>query len=185
MEKNRLYTVSLIIIVVILLVAISAVLLLRNQPASDDGDDFEFLGINGDTKHLSDYRGKYVLMDLWATWCQPCIFQMFELDTAYDAFSGDLIILSINTYDGEDLQDVQTFVNDFPNTYGITPQWTFGKEVDSLSSYNPEESIPRLILFDPQGNNIYQHTGFMPFDTTSPYYQPGSDTLQAILNSYI
>ena len=65
-------------------------------------------------QELKDHRGKVVIMDLWATWCQPCQFQMLELEKAYKAYSRDnLEILSINTDSRESLAQISDFIDQF------------------------------------------------------------------------
>lgn len=102
-------------------------------------------------------------MDLWATWCQPCQYQMLELRKAYANYTRDqLQIISINTDYRETLTDIQDFLSQF-SYYGYDLNWIFANELDDLSGYNPEGSIPRLIIFDQDGNIYWQHSGLTFF----------------------
>jgi len=126
---------------------------------TDTGHNFSFTLLDGTTKELKDYRGKIVIMDLWATWCQPCQYQMLELRKAYENYTRDEVeILSINTDYRETATQIQDFLDQFAY-YGYNLDWVFAKEDDDLASYNPEGSIPRLCIFDQDGNIYWEHSG--------------------------
>ncbi len=129
----------------------------------DNGHNFSFTLLDGSTKQLKDYRGKIVIMDLWATWCQPCQYQMLELRKAHTNYSHDEIeIISINTDYRENSTKIQDFLDQFAY-YGYDLEWTFAKELDDLSDYNPQGSIPKLCIFDKDGNIYLEHSGLMFF----------------------
>jgi thiol-disulfide isomerase/thioredoxin len=143
---------------------------------TDTGDNFSFTLLDETEMELKEYRGKIVIMDLWATWCQPCQYQMLELEKAYDNYSRDkLEILSINTDDRETIQQIQDFIDQFAE-YGYNLDWVFAKELDDLSNYNPEGSIPRLIIFNQNGEIYWEHTG-LTFYSEFPDGWTGEKTL--------
>ena len=64
---------------------------------SDEGEEFIFITLDGIQIRLSDYRGKVVILDMWATWCGPCVYQMSELRKIYDSYDrNELEIISLN-----------------------------------------------------------------------------------------
>jgi peroxiredoxin len=63
----------------------------------DAAYDFALYDFDGNLVRLSDYRGHPVIVNFWATWCAPCRIEMPELQTAYDKFQDDgLVILALD-----------------------------------------------------------------------------------------
>ena len=142
----------------------------------DTGDNFSFTLLDESTAQLKDYRGKVVIIDLWATWCQPCQYQMLELEKAYENYTRDeLEILSINTDNRETINQIQDFIDQFEE-YGYLLDWVFAKELDDLSEYNPAASIPRLVMFDQEGQIHWEHNG-LTFYSELPDGWTGEKTL--------
>lgn len=138
------------------------------ESEEDVGEDFIFTSITGETKHLSDYRGKIVILDMWATWCAPCKYQMLELKKAYENYSrDDLEILSINIADNEDIQDVQAFLDDFKR-YDYELKWVFGMDKNRTiwEKYRVGNGIPTLCIFDRNGILYFSHEGLSVFSET-------------------
>lgn len=74
--------------------------------SGDAATDFEVLGPSGEVIRLSDYRGKVVVLDFWATWCGPCIKAMPKMSELASSRSGDgLVVLSICVADTRENYD--------------------------------------------------------------------------------
>ena len=58
--------------------------------------EFELTNINGDTVRLSDYKGKTVAINFWATWCSPCVFELPVFQEYYQNESDSFEILAVN-----------------------------------------------------------------------------------------
>ena len=169
--KKRNVSLAIVISVIIVIIALTGIYAstLSDQPSEnnnsniDEGDDFAFTALNGSKMHLRDYRGKIVILDMWATWCQPCQYQMIELEKTYENYSRDeLEILSINIDDRETFQQVEDFIDQFAQ-YGYELNWVFGMEDDNLDKYMPSGSIPTMCIFDQKGNLYFSHSGFSPY----------------------
>ncbi len=63
-----------------------------NLPAPD----FRLMNLKGESKSLSQYRGKIVLVNFWASWCPYCVNEMPSMDRLTKLFKGDLVILAVN-----------------------------------------------------------------------------------------
>ena len=116
--------------------------------------DFELKDANGQTVRLSDYRGKVVLLDFWATWCGPCKieipwFQEFERQNKDKGFA---VIGVAMDDDGWDV------VKPFAQQRGINYRLVLGN--DKVSDlYGGLDALPTTLLIDRDGNVAAVHIG--------------------------
>ena len=113
--------------------------------ASGNAPNFKLQDVNGKPVQLSDYQGKPVVLDFWATWCQPCrdsIPGMAKLQKDY-ADKG-LVILAISL-DGGAVEDVRAFQKEQGMNYPVL----MGTE-DVATQYGVR-TIPMMIVIDKTG----------------------------------
>ena len=79
--------------------------------------DFELETIDGDTLKLSDFRGKAVLINFWATWCGPCRVEMPALQSRFESYSLDFVILAVDN--DETWEIVSAFVDELGLTFNV------------------------------------------------------------------
>jgi len=111
--------------------------------------DFALQDLHGKRWALKDLRGKVVLVNFWATWCQPCRSEMPDLETLYKKFKNEgLVVLSISD---EEASKVKPFIDEYRFSYAILldPGRIVGKE------YNIE-GIPKSFLYDREGKLVAQ-----------------------------
>lgn len=138
------------------------------------GKDFAFYDLNEEIKHLSDYTGKVVILDLWAISCKYCQYQMFELKKVYENYSADNVkILSINVNPSETDSYVEDFLDQFKKA-GYELKWIFGQQKDNLNEYMPGGGIPALTIFDKNGIKKAEKTG-LAFYNKIPEGYPSDD----------
>jgi len=83
---------------------------LEGQPAPD----FTLKTLDGSTVTLSQLQGQPVLINFWASWCEPCRAEMPEIVRAYEAHKADgLVVLAINMTFQDSLPEAQAFVKEF------------------------------------------------------------------------
>ena len=76
--------------------------------------DFELQVLTGEMVSLSDFRGKPVLINFWATWCPPCIQEMPLLQEIADVYEEELVVLAING--GDSMEQIRAFAEAFEYT---------------------------------------------------------------------
>lgn len=121
-----------------------------NQMVGRPGPNFGLKEVHGgEVLKLSDYQGKVVLMDFWATWCPPCRKQMPALQqlAADPELAEHVHILSINTDDEDGMREelVRTFLQ--RNALTMTTLLDDG----SASSLYRVSRIPTLVVLRPDG----------------------------------
>lgn len=120
--------------------------------------NFTLPRLDGTNLSLSDYKGRVVLINFWATWCPPCVAEMPDLQAARDELNPrGFEVIAISLDSGADAkQKVQNFVND----HGLTFPVVFGN--DSITSqYGGISGIPTSFVVDAAGNIVSKHVGMM------------------------
>ena len=105
---------------------------------------FDTLDIQGNPRRLADYKGKVVLVNIWATWCEPCRNEMPQLDKLYQSRKASgFIVLGISD---ETIETQQAFLSQVPVTY---PLLTITPGVPAF--YREIAKYPTIFLIDREG----------------------------------
>ncbi|MDF2556584.1 MAG: alkyl hydroperoxide reductase [Bacillales bacterium] len=126
-----------------------------SNPIGKEAPDFSLKNIQGDTVKLSDYRGKKVMVNFWATWCPPCQEEMPEIERFYKE-NPDVIILSVNI---DTTQDIQGFINEYKTTFPVLLD-----EDKSVSKAYGTFKIPETYFINADGIVKYKQVGAMKYD---------------------
>jgi len=81
-------------------------------------EDFQLADLDGKTRSLSQYRGKIVLVNFWATWCKPCTTEMPAMQAIYDKLRDKgFVVLAVNEL--EDDAKVREHIKQYGHTFPV------------------------------------------------------------------
>ncbi len=115
---------------------------------SGPAPDFILTDTNGDTVLLSDMAGHVVVLDFWASWCDPCVDALGHLQRLHEQYADQgVIVLAINI--GETHDEVTAFMADREYTFTVLLD-TEGRVTDSYGV----QAIPHTVIVD-RGGEVY------------------------------
>lgn len=120
-----------------------------------------FADADGRAVRLSDYRGKVMLLNVWATWCQPCREEMPSLDRLQARLGGpdfEVVALSID-------RDGLPAVKEFYLQFGIKRLRIYLDESGQAASKLGVIAIPTTLLIDPQNREVARKFGAAEWDS--------------------
>lgn len=126
----------------------------------DKAPNFSLKSVKGKTVKLSDYKGKIVIVDFWATWCPPCRRGIPDLVSIQKKFKKDVVVIGISLDAEKTIKDVPAFVKNYKINYPIL----YGDE-KVVVDYGGIQSIPTAFVIDRKGNIVDSHIGLADKDT--------------------
>ncbi|MBT3305794.1 MAG: TlpA family protein disulfide reductase [Alphaproteobacteria bacterium] len=128
--------------------------LFKPKPAPD----FALENLDGEIIKMSDYRGKVVIVNFWATWCPPCRFEIPSMQRAWNIIrKEDIVMLAVHVGGNPDrvMQFAADFDVDFPvlmdRKSKVIKQW-------------PVRGLPTTVIVDPKGTMVLQAIGSREWD---------------------
>ena len=137
----------------------------RNAP------DFALTQLNGGVMKLSDYKGKLIALNFWASWCPPCraeIPAFVKIQEKYQDKGFTFLGVAI-----EDKEDVERYINEisinYPTSYGVEDAY------DVSAKYgNPDGALPYTLLINADQKIVESHNG-----------QMSEEMLEELINKYL
>lgn len=136
-------------------------LLLVAAPAAAGG--FSFKDMQGQTQRLSDYRGKWVLVNFWATWCPPCLEEIPDLVELHEAHRRtDLVVIGVA------LDSTEKSVREFVSRFAISYPVVVG-DYDQAQQVGEVNVLPTSYLYDPRGEMVSYQEGMLTRSSVESY----------------
>jgi peroxiredoxin len=114
--------------------------------AGHPAPDFELAGVEGEMVRLSDFKGKPVIVNFWATWCAPCRAEFPEFQEAAVDNADRLVIIGVNNTAADQAEQIPAFLEEF----GITFPIVLDKNGDTIKAYRIL-GLPTTIFIDSNG----------------------------------
>ena len=121
-QKDRRVSLQSMVIIVLIVILVGILILLQTKdsfyhPSSGTqlakslpAPNFSLPGLDGQMVSLTDYKGKVVLLNIWATWCPPCVEEMPSMEKLYQKLQGEGFEILAVSIDESGAQDVQPFM---------------------------------------------------------------------------
>ena len=132
--------------------------------------DFYFTDYDGNRLQLSQFEGKPVILNFWASWCGPCKSEMPDLEEAFKTYGGDIHFIILNMTDGsrETVQSARNYID----SQGYTFPVYYDTNQNGAISYGVS-GIPVTFFIDAEGYVVGMYSGAM----TANILQQGIDLI--------
>ncbi len=119
-------------------------------------DDVMLQDLSGKQHQLSQYAGRWLIINYWATWCPPCLEEVPELVALYDARkTKDLMVIGV-VFDYESIEEVKRYVDDMLMSYPIV----LGND-KIVKQIGSADVLPATYLFNPLGKLVKVKKGLV------------------------
>jgi thiol-disulfide isomerase/thioredoxin len=158
-----------------LLVFISV--LFATLPLAAEEVDFTLPDVAGKSVSLSDFRGKWVIVNYWATWCPPCLDEIPDLVSLYEENRDTVVVLGVN-YEEVNQDYLEEFVESHLMSYPVVRS-----EPVPVTPLGPVLGLPTTYIISPQGERVARQEGPVTREAIEDYLERKQQELAAARGS--
>ena len=144
----------------------------ETEAKANPAPDFTMYDLDGNAHKLSDFRGKPVILNFWASWCGPCKAEMPDFEEAYKTHGGDIQFLIVNLTDGS--SETVESASDYIASQGYTFPVYYDADLEGAAAYSIY-AIPVTYFIDAEGAVRAFNEGMISADVLE-------GNIQALLN---
>ncbi|MFW6132161.1 MAG: TlpA disulfide reductase family protein [Candidatus Aminicenantaceae bacterium] len=133
--------------------------------------DFSLITLDGDEISYSDYKGKVLFLNFWATWCGPCQVEIPDFIEVYDKLKKEGMEILGVSLDRAGIEKVKKFVEEYRMNYPVAMA-----NQKIMNDYKPGRFIPTTIIIDRNGIIKHKHVGVMNKSLLIKYFNEFSET---------
>ena len=132
------------------------------EPELTLAPDFTVYDLEGNEVHLTDFFGKPIIVNFWASWCGPCKMEMPDFDAAYNTYKDDIVFLMVNMTDGsrETVEVASQFIADSGYTFPVY----YDTQYSAAITYSVA-SLPTSYFLNSQGELVAHAKGAIDAET--------------------
>jgi len=132
---------------------------IQPMPGLPAAKDFRLKNLDGEFVSLSDFKGRVVMINFWATWCPPCRKEMPSMQRAWEVYQKNNVMM-LAVHIGGDVDEIWSFVSEFNLDFPVLI------DADSkVSNAWPILGIPTSFIIDKQGRIAYRAIGGREWDS--------------------
>ena len=132
------------------------------EPELTLAPDFTVYDLEGNEVHLTDFFGKPIIVNFWASWCGPCKMEMPDFDAAYATYKDDIVFLMVNMTDGsrETVEVASSFIADSGYSFPVY----YDTEYSAAITYSVA-SLPTSYFLNEKGELVAHAKGAIDAET--------------------